>query len=269
VREDFSTTSRTVANFYDRHGWIKQDNGVQGEDTLFRTFPTAHIRYAGQTMDRICGLLSPRRDALLFAGCGDMPDNHMRIARSFKHVTCIDISETALDIARDKLGSDGSYVHESIVQTTLPDNAFDGVFCAHVIFHVNAAEQEFAVRQLVRVAKPGGRVLVIYANPLSPFALPGESMRRLRRWLGAARKSSAMPELYYHAHPLGWWQRFEDQCKVSFVPSEVIGSRPARALLRTEWMASGFYGQAAWLEARAPQLAVRLWQYRVVVLDKK
>jgi SAM-dependent methyltransferase len=269
--DNISTTSQTVAKFYDKHGWIKQDGGVQGEDTLFRTFPTAHARYAAQTMDRIHGLLGPNFDNLLFAGCGDMPENHVRIAHTFKHVTCIDISETALDIARDKLGADNSYVRQSIPQTTLPSDTFDTVYCAHVIFHINKTEQEAAVRQLVRVTKPGGRVVIIYANPMSPFAMPGESARRVKKWIGdGRRKSDKTLELYYHAHPLSWWQRFSDRCKVSFAPSEVIGSRPARALLRTERMASAFYLQAAWLEARAPkQLAVKFWQYQIVVLDKK
>src|SRR6185437_8425922 len=117
MQENLSTTSQKVADFYDKHGWTKQDADRLGEDVLFRTFPAAEARYAAQARERVYGLLSSGRDAILFAGGGDMPEHHLRIARAFRHVTCIDISATALGIAREKLGIGGSYVHESIVQT--------------------------------------------------------------------------------------------------------------------------------------------------------
>jgi len=270
VKEEQVDTSETVARFYDEHGWVKQTTGAQGEDQLFRSFPAAHARYSERVINRIDGLLGAEHQSLLFAGCGDMPDNHVRIARSFQNVTCMDISTTALDIARHKLGPGASYVHESIVSTTLPDNFFDTVYCAHVIFHIDKDEQETAVRQLLRVTKPGGRVVIVYANPNSPFAIPGETVRHLRGWLGhPRRKLNGIPALYYFAHHLGWWQRFAGDCKTSFVASEVIGSRPARALLRGEQIAATFYQWAAWFETRAPHVAVRLWQYVFVILDKK
>jgi len=269
VKEERANTSKTVAHFYDQYGWVRQTTGAQGEDQLFRSFPKAQARYAEQLRERVCGLFGGKRDALLFAGCGDMPESHMRVAQLFKTVTCMDISTTALDIAQAKLGRGASYVHESIVNTTLPDNMFDTVFCAHVLFHINKDEQETAVRQLLRVTKPGGRLCISYANPNSPFAIPGESVRRVKGWLGYGRQTSdAIPALYYFAHPLHWWQRFAGECKLSLVPSDVIGSRPARAMLRSEQMASFFYQWAARIETRAPRVAARLWQYVIVVLEK-
>ena len=269
MKEEQANTSETVAHFYDQYGWVRQTTGAQGEDQLFRSFPKAQAKYSERHFERLCGLFGAERQALLFAGCGDMPDGHMRIAQLFRNVTCMDISTTALDIAQVKLGRGASYVHESIVKTTLPDNLFDTVYCAHVLFHINKDEQETAVRQLLRVTKPGGRVFIAYANPNSPFAIPGESVRRVKGWLGHGRQSSdAMPALYYFAHHLHWWQRFAGDCKLSLVPSEIIGSRPARALLRTEQMASTFYAWAERIETRAPRVAVRLWQYVIAILEK-
>ncbi len=253
-----------VAAFYDTHGWVDTGDGTSGEDGLFRQFPRGYEHYAEGSARRTQALLAGRTGALLFVGCGDLPDTHVQIAAGFAQVTCLDISQAALAIAAGKLGPRAVCRLESIVGCTLPDAQFDLSFCAHVIYHIDAAEQEAAVRQLLRLTRPGGRIVIIYANPRSVFTLPGEAMRALR----PRRRDGAVPPLYYHAHPLGWWRRFGDQAAVRFAPWQAIGSRPARALLRTDAMAALFYRAAGWFEAAWPAAAARLWQYPIVVLDK-
>jgi SAM-dependent methyltransferase len=263
------SVSQGVAEFYDRHGWVDQGTGSSGEDNLFRRFPSGHEQYSAGVTRRIAQVVGDRRGALLFAGCGDMPDNHSALTHGFTDVTCMDISETALRIAERKLGPAATYRRESIVTCGLPENLFDVAFCAHVIYHIDKHEQEAAVRQLIRLAKPGGRVIIIYANPRSIFTIPGEAMRWVKRRTGAGRGNGESPALYYHAHPLGWWRRFSAGADISFVPWEVIGSRPARALLRGDGMAKLFYRSAAWFETKVPKAAARLWQYPIVILDNK
>jgi SAM-dependent methyltransferase len=263
--------SESVAHFYDHYGWVDQGAGGSGEDQLFRRFWPAYADYTARSADRTLALLAEGYGSLLIAGCGDMPENHVRIAAGFHRVTCMDISAVALGIAERKLGTAASYRRESIVETELPDSLFDAAFCAHVIYHIDEDEQEAAVRQLVRVTRPGGRVVIVYANPRSPFMIPGAVMREVKRKVGARRGGnvSGPPTLYYHAHPLRWWRRFTVECDVAFIPWEVIGSRPARALLCGDRMAAAFFNAAAWFETKAPHAAVRLSQFHIVVLDKK
>jgi 2-polyprenyl-3-methyl-5-hydroxy-6-metoxy-1,4-benzoquinol methylase len=265
------SVSDGVAHFYDHYGWADQGGGGSGEDQLFRRFRPAHAEYTSRSADRTVALLAERCGSLLIAGCGDMPESHVRIAAGFHRVTCMDISAAALRIAERKLGTAASYRRESIVDTALQDSLFDAVFCAHVIYHIDEDEQEAAVRQLVRVTRPGGRIVIIYANPRSPFVIPGAIMRTIKRRIGARRGGyvSGPPTLYYHGHPLRWWRRFTVECDVAFIPWEVIGSRPARALLWGDRMAAAFFNAAAWFETKAPHAAVRLWQVPIVVLDKK
>lgn len=260
-----------VKNFYDNFGWAKRDGEETGEDRLFRAFPPGYEPYAVSSTERTRRLFEGRTGRLLIVGGGDMPDNHIAIARQFPSVTCMDISRRALDISREKLGDGAEYVLDSIVETGREGGQYDAVLCAHVIYHIDAREQERAVRQMIRLAKPGGRVVVICANPRSPFAVPGEAARKVKRALGKGRSllPAGTPELYFHAHPLPWWRRFEDDCSLSLGPCEVIGSRPARALLRGDRVARAFFSTAGWAEGRFPAVAVRLWQYPVVALDKR
>ncbi len=266
---EVASVSDNVARFYDGYGWVDQGGGESGEDRHFRQFPPAYARYTAQSTKRTLALFRNCRGSLLIVGCGDMPDSHKQIAAGFDHVTCMDISTVALAIAERRLGPGASYLRESIVDTTLPDKQFDAVFCAHTIYHIDKAEQAKAIVQLMRVMKPGGRAVIVYANPRSPVTIPGEILRWTKRQMGTRRDPrSAQSLLYYHAHPLRWWRRFATEYQVTFLPWEVIGSRPARALLRSDRLAAGFFKSAAWLETRIPQVSVLLWQYPIVILDK-
>jgi len=265
------SVSESVAHFYDHYGWVKQGAGESGEDQLHRSFPPHYAEYNARSEKRTLAVLTKNSGSLLIAGCGDMPESHVRIAASFGQVTCMDFSATALGIAQRKLGTSASYRHESILNSTLPDGVFDTTFCAHVIFHIDKDQQETAVRKLVRVTKPGGRVVILYANPHSPFYIPGAVMRGVKRRIGRRHTGNVgrPPPLYYHAHTLGWWTRFTTECDVAFLPWEVIGSRQGRALLRSDRIAEAFFSTAAWLETKAPRTAVRLWRSQIVILDKK
>jgi SAM-dependent methyltransferase len=169
----------------------------------------------------------------------------------------------------------------SILDMTLPDNTFDVVFCAHVLYHINGADQERAVRQLIRVTKPGGRVVFLYFNPGSPFRVAGglvsrllslaEKLRALAEKLGAKSKNQAeaAPELYFLAHRLSWWQRFSDTCRLSIQPWEVVGSRVERLLIWSDGMARMFYAASAAFETRLPALAAQAWMFPIIILDKQ
>jgi SAM-dependent methyltransferase len=263
------SATEVVKTFYDRFGW-KIDGERSGEDRLFRAFPKAHGPYGIAVERRTLATLKCRRGSLLFVGCGDLPKSHLNLSNQFDAVHCIDISETALSIARQKLRDKGAFYCDSIVETELPDNLVDAAFCAHVIYHIDKDQQERAVRQIIRITKPGGRAVIIYANPRTVFAFPGEVMRHCK-WLRGRKgsKIGAIPDLYYHAHPLSWWSRFNDVCEISYLPWEIIGSRPARTLLRGDSMAKVFYNVAEQMETLVPRLTARLWQYAVVILDKR
>ena len=258
-----ASTQDSVSTYYDQFGWQK-DGEKSVEDIRFRTFPEGHEHYSKIVADRTLATLAGRSGALVFVGGGDMPASHVSLAAQFQRVMCLDISQVALDIAKAKLGGAGEFMLQSIVDTDLPDGTADSVFSAHVVYHIDRDLQEAAIRQMLRLTKAGGRVVVIYANPRSMFTLPGELIRRVK-----GRKAESTPQLYYHAHPLGWWNRFKDSASISLLPWEAVGSRMATSALRTPAMARGFFRAAEAFERFAPALAARLWHYPVIVLDKR
>jgi SAM-dependent methyltransferase len=255
-------TEQSVREFYDTFGWSKG-----GEDKLFRQFRPAYRPYHERTVARTLGCFAGRDGSLLIVGGGDLPQSHVDLAAQFDAVTCIDISRVALDITRNKL-PDADRVLGSICDAPLPTGVFDAVFAAHIVYHIDANEQERAVRELIRVTRPGGRIVIIYNNPRSPIRFATGAVHRLRKRFSPAR-AVAESRLYFSPHPLRWWNRFRDACAVSMLPWDIIGSYEERTLIPSDGIARAFYGAAAWVERQMPSASVRFWQYPIVILDRR
>ena len=267
------SVEQSVRTFYDTYGWAEVEAGRRGEDKTYRDFRAAHATYAAESQERTASLFPPSFGRLLIAGCGDMPDSHLAIARRAKHVTCVDISEAAVDLARQRVPGDMEGYVASILDLPFPDGSFDAVYCAHVLYHIAAHEQERAVRQMIRVTKPGGRVVILYFNPASAFRAASAVMGRISAMLldrsKPASGPAAAPALYFHAHALGWWQRFADSATVTEQPWEAMSSKVERNLLWSDGIARLFYRGATQIERRLPSLATRLWVFPAIVLDKR
>ena len=83
-------------------------------------------------------------------------------ARRAGSVLCTDQSEAMLDRARKKAAKQGldniSFAHRDITALPDPDGAFDAVIAANVLHLL--PEPGIAVRELWRVAAPGGRLIL-------------------------------------------------------------------------------------------------------------
>ena len=262
------STTESVRQFYDEYGWVVDGEG-SGEDKSFRGYSEAFARYSRVSTRRVLDALGEARGSVLFVGGGDMPESHMAVARTFDRVVCLDLSSVGLEVARRKLGDAAQYVVGSILDADLGTGVFDVVYCAHVLYHINRDSQEAAVRRMLKACKPGGRVVLVYANPWSPVRMAGRAAGALLGPLRKAPPPGAPAKLYYHDHPLGWWRRFEDAARVQISPWEAVAGRIATPMLRPAAVAAGFVNAAIGLEKAAPGLAVRLWQYPLVVLEKQ
>lgn len=274
-----TNVEKIVRDYYDKFGWVRTD-GASGEDLLFRQYSAPYYHYHHGTIDRTVACFSDLRGKLLIAGGGDLPESHIKIANKFTDVLCLDISQPALDIAKEKMEYKAEYVLGSILDIPLPNNYFDAAFCAHVIYHIDIELQEKAINELIRVTKHGGRIVIIYGNPHSLIGriiatkhkLP--FLWKLRRSSTSSSNKSTVaisnrPPLYFALHQLHWWRRFEPKCQVSFMPWDVMGNNQERELLWNDPMAALVYRMCSWFESKFPSLAVKWWQYAIIILEKR
>ena len=98
-------------------------------------------------------------DRILEVGCGA---GHVLAAFAGKRRTGIDLSPSMLQRARKRLDSGVSLLQGAAEQLPFPDKRFDVVICTEVLEHTVAPEQ--VIRELVRVARPGARIIVSIPN---------------------------------------------------------------------------------------------------------
>jgi 2-polyprenyl-3-methyl-5-hydroxy-6-metoxy-1,4-benzoquinol methylase len=99
------------------------------------------------------------------------------LAHGYQNITVLDVSNTAIDVTKKRLGSASERVHwvtADIVNGELAPNAYD-VWHDRAVFHfLTAMDQRVAyVRQVARAVKPGGHVLVSTFGPEGPTKCSG------------------------------------------------------------------------------------------------
>jgi len=165
-------------------------------------------------VDRIRLALSHAGTALnlLECGCGGSPER--QILDLCSRYTGVDFSERGLRLARSSF-SDVRIPHEfrkaDVCALPFDAGAFDAVYCAHMIYHIDdAAAQDAALAELVRVVRPGGVVVLVAANPY-PLAFPVRLARRIAidtPVVGSVlNRVRSRPLLPYKPMPIGWMRR--------------------------------------------------------------
>ena len=119
-------------------------------------------------------------------GTGDLAAKFADIVGPTGRVVLADINESMLNVGRDKLLDHGYQGNLEFVQADaqylpFPDESFD---CVSIAFGLrNVTDKDLALRSMLRVLKPGGRLLVLEfskpANPLLEKAYDSYSFRVL------------------------------------------------------------------------------------------
>jgi len=104
-------------------------------------------------------------------GTGDLAAKFSRIVGPEGRVVLADINDSMLQVGRDKLLDTGHQGNIEFVQADaqflpFPDDSFD---CITIAFGLrNVTEKDLALRSMLRVLKPGGRLLVLeFSKPQS------------------------------------------------------------------------------------------------------
>jgi SAM-dependent methyltransferase len=110
-------------------------------------------------------------------GTGRLPDALLSQPRFTGHIVALDASAGMLALAREKLGRHGARIaflqHDAHI-LPYPDAAFDVVTCLEALEFMR--DGRGATREMLRVLKPGG--LLMLSNRIGPDAwkLPGRAM---------------------------------------------------------------------------------------------
>lgn len=135
-----------------------------------------------RSLDFIGRAAPDRSAAIIDVGGGESTLVDDLLAGGFTDVTVLDISQTAIDVAKKRLGAAAdkvTWLVGDITAVALPEQRFD-VWHDRAVFHfLTDPEQRAAyVRQVARALKPGAHVIIATFGPEGPLQCSGLDVAR-------------------------------------------------------------------------------------------
>jgi SAM-dependent methyltransferase len=269
------TGSAAARDFFNKVGWTRE-NGVLVDTLLWGVCKDGviHRQLEQQRAERVRQAAGGPGLRLAELGCGGTPA--LFLAEQCARYTAVDFSSAGLTEAAVAL-KDANVPFETIEAdiTNLPfkDGAFDVVYSAHAIYHIDTIKgQEAAFREAMRVVRPGGRAIFVLANPF-PLLFPYRLIRRVLAMTPGLNtilnRLRAKPPVPYLPMPLGWMKRQLGRWGHVKITGHSVPSVPFdRGISETT-----SFGRMAWravqrLETNHADLAARLGCYVLIVVDK-
>lgn len=137
---------------------------LSGED------PAYFAEYKVQELRRLATLEGMDAPTVIDFGSG-LGNSIPAFRRHFpaSHVTQADVSKESLACARRLHGGREPQLLIKENRIPVPDGAYDLAFVACVFHHIPEAEHGAVLRELRRVVRPGGRVVIFEHNPFNPL----------------------------------------------------------------------------------------------------
>lgn len=268
---DELNVEKKVRAFYDGEGWSSDNSGTTFDAYLWEDLRPCAAHYVSACRLKILDFLPKKGDLFLDAASGPIQyPEYLEYSKGFKKRVCVDISQKALDQAKAKLGEMCETVCTSILELPFPDNHFDAVVSLHTIYHIDKKDQERAVRQLLRVAKPGVPVVIIYSNPNRLLA----RLRRLAKFQSPRSKitneaQNTNDPLYFYAYPLEWWKIVEDVADVTIYPWRSLTAQDSRRFIPGTKLGKFMLDSLEKIEKRLPTLIKNFGAYPMIVITKR
>lgn len=188
-------------------------------------------------MDFLRPFLAEAPKEILEVGCGTgYFTSRVAAALPASRVTGLDMDEGRLAFARTHAGSQNAKFEQGDL-AALPyhDGGFDLVFCRFVLVHLTDPTQ--ALREMARVARPGGRVVAydmvhdgIWFSPEKPaFA------QLLRAVLAVMRERGMEPSQGLHLGP-GMIRAGLEDVRAQVIPHHALAPDPLLESYRLNWL---------------------------------
>lgn len=266
-----------VSRFYNTVGWETEEEIT--EDAKRNEDLREHAKeYVSKCRLRVLSHIPENGVNILDMASGPIQyKEYLEYSRNFKKRYCVDLSSGALESAKKKIGDHGVFLHGSFFDIPLEEHFFDCAVSLHTIYHIDKDKQEEAVRKLIKVTKPGQPVIIVYSNPntivssLKP-SLPLRVLRRAKSFLKKPEKITKKEEdlsLYFHAHPIEWWNRFSDIASVKILPWRSFESNIQKRLIPNNKIGRKMFDILFNLEERFPDFFVKHFQYPMMILTKR
>ena len=269
-----------VSKFYNKLGW-ETDVGITEDARRFEDLRESAKDYLSKCRLRVLRHIPETGENILDMASGPIQyEEYLEYSKNFKKRYCVDLSSSALEDAKKKIGDHGVFLNGSFFDIPLDENFFDCAISLHTIYHIDKDKQEEAVRKLIYVTKPGQPIIVVYSNPSKIFKwvarlirLPFLLLRKPKKLLEKLIKKSAQKkdlDLYFYTHPIKWWNRFGDVAtNIKIMPWRSLNSDIQKCLIPNNEMGKKMFDMIFNLEERFPNFFVKYFCYSMIIITKR
>jgi ubiquinone/menaquinone biosynthesis C-methylase UbiE len=150
-------------------------------EKVYRTRQPDEVSWYRAHLDVSLALIeeaAPSRDAnIIDVGGGESTLVDDLMTRHYRHVTVLDLSSTALEVARARLGAaagNAEWLCGDVTTFGFPQHHYD-IWHDRAVFHflTQTKDRVAYVRQVARAVKPGGHVIVATFGPEGPTKCSG------------------------------------------------------------------------------------------------
>jgi len=155
-------------------------------EKIYRTKAPDAVSWYRSHLDRSLALIESgscgRAACIIDIGGGESTLVDDLLARGYQNLTVLDVSQTALDVTKARLGEAGERVRwicSDVTQADLPNHSFD-VWHDRAVFHflITPEQRKAYVQLAARAVKPGGHVIVSTFGPEGPTQCSGLDVAR-------------------------------------------------------------------------------------------
>lgn len=278
-----------VREFYDQVGWQEISEGLY-QNTHYEDLRPVSRQYIHRCHLRLLRHLRPSGRYFLDAGSGPIQyPEYLTYSQGYRYRVCADISITALQEARARIGDHGLFVVADIANLPFKEQAFEAVASLHTIHHLPEDEHLRAYQELNRLLAMDGTAVVVNGWPSSRMMSAFEPLMRLsRRVRSAASRLRGKPRperkpgkaksdggstqkgTYTSRHDFRWVQSVVG----AEMPLEIFVWRSVSVrFLRTlihPWLGGRYWLRLLyWLEERYPHYFGEVGQYPLIVILKE
>lgn len=277
---------KEVRDFYNQVGWQQVEEGLFEDAKQFEDLRPISKDYIHKCHLRVNRYLKPTGKYFLDVASGPIQyAEYLTYSRGFDTRICVDISISALEEARKKIGDKGAYILADITNLPFKVSSIDAVLSLHTIYHVPAEEQGTAFREIYRVLKPGSSAVVVYSwgdhSLLMNLALyPSRITQMLRalatRLLNKRNKKivnessqAPQPKLYFYVNNYKYFTTQAWGFNFYILVWRSVSVPFTKMYVRNWLLGKQFLSLLYCLEDRIPHMAGRFGQYPLFVVKKQ
>lgn len=266
-----------VSKFYNTSGW-ETEHEITEDARRWEDLRENSKEYVSKCRMRVAKHIPEYGKNFLDMASGPIQyKEYLEYSKNYTKRYCIDLSLSALESAKKKIGDHGEFLHGSFFDISLDENYFDCSVSLHTIYHMDKNRQEEAVRKLIKVTQPGKPVIIVYSNPNTIISslmssLPFYILRKAKIFLQRFKKKFKKKEdlnVYFYAHPINWWERFNDIAYITILPWRSFNSDVQKRLIPNNKIGTKMLSLLFYFEEQYPNFFVKYFQYPMIILIKK